>query len=254
MHPPQVRAAALELIAAGHNDCEVSRMLGIPRTTIRDWRRPTYVRHSQTEVCPRCWRRARAAHFIPTDYAELLALYLGDGCISRNGRTFSLRITLDSKYQRIIEESRALLARCFLGNSVYLVQRTGCVDATVNSSHLPCLFPQYGEGKKHERPIALESWQLDHVRDAPWALIRGCIRSDGSCFINRTDVHRPRPYEYLSYHFANMSKDIVDLFVAACNQVGVFTRVNCDRRGRWQVRINRRESVALMLEHVGRKE
>ncbi len=30
MHPPHVRAKALELIAAGKNDCEVSRIRGPP--------------------------------------------------------------------------------------------------------------------------------------------------------------------------------------------------------------------------------
>jgi hypothetical protein len=84
-------------------------------------------------------------------------------------------------------------------------------------------------------------------------LFRGCIRSDGCVFVNRTDVHRSQPYEYLSYQFSNMSKDIVDLFVQACERVGVFTRVNCSRRGLWDVRINRRASVELMLAHVGRK-
>lgn len=42
MHPPHVRAAALALVDQGLNDCEISRRLGIPRGTIRDWRRPTY--------------------------------------------------------------------------------------------------------------------------------------------------------------------------------------------------------------------
>ena len=82
---------------------------------------------------------------------------------------------------------------------------------------------------------------------APWAFLRGCIRSDGCAFINRTG-----PYEYLSYEFSNYSKDIVDLFVSTCDQVGVATRVNRFRR-RWSVRINQRASVALMLEHVGKK-
>lgn len=50
-----------------------------------------------------------------------------------------------------------------------------------------------------------------------------------------------------------MSKGIVDLLVGACEQVGVFTRVNRSRGGLWDVRINRRGSVALMREHVGLK-
>jgi len=31
--------AGQRLIAAGINDCEIARQLGIPRTTVRDWRR-----------------------------------------------------------------------------------------------------------------------------------------------------------------------------------------------------------------------
>jgi hypothetical protein len=56
----------------------------------------------------------------------------------------------------------------------------------------------------------------------------------------------------LSYDFSNYSKGIVDLFVAACDLVGVVTRVNPNKR-RWDVRINRRASVALMEANVGIK-
>jgi hypothetical protein len=95
--------------------------------------------------------------------------------------------------------------------------------------------------------MLLEPWQRALVDRAPWALVRGLIWSDGCAFINRTG-----PYEYLSYDFSNYSRDIVDLFVEACSQVGVVTRVNLHER-RWNVRINQRASVALMRKHVGLK-
>lgn len=88
------------------------------------------------------------------------------------------------------------------------------VYASLYSSHLPCLFPQDGPGMKHKRRIVLEPWQREIVEAAPWPFIRGCIRTDGCAFINRTDVHREQPYQYLSYQFSNMSTDIVDLFRA----------------------------------------
>jgi hypothetical protein len=259
VHPPEVRAEALALVDAGLNDCEISRRLGIPRGTIRDWRRLTYVprngRPRLPESCPRCWRAAKPIRFTPDDYAELLGLYLGDGCISEGARTFRMRIALDAKYPEIIEGARALLARAFPENPIGLVQAHGgtMFFVSVYSTHLPCLFPQHGPGMKHGRSIRLEGWQHRLVEAAPFAFIRGCIRSDGCNFVNRTDVHRPQPYEYLSYGFSNMSKDIVDLFVQACERVGVFTRVNCGRRGLWDVRINRRDSVERMVTHVGRK-
>jgi len=37
----------------------------------------------------------------------------------------------------------------------------------VYNAHLPCLLPQHGEGKKHERRIFLENWQHDFVAEAP---------------------------------------------------------------------------------------
>jgi hypothetical protein len=256
VHPAHVRAEALELIAAGLNDCEVSRRTGVPRRTILDWRRPTYIRRMPTVVCARCWRPAKRIRFTAEDYAELLRLYLGDGWLSAAPRTYRLRIALDAKYPQIIRETEQLLKRSLPDNRVDIVRKgtTGnCVNISAYSSHFPCLFPQHGAGRKHERRIALEHWQRELLDAAPWRFIRGCIRSDGSCFINRTDVHRPTPYEYLSYDFTNKSADVVDLFVTTCGTVGVATRVTCDPRGVWHVRINRRPSVALMLKNVGRK-
>lgn len=66
--------------------------------------------------------------------------------------------------------------------------------------------------------------------------------------VNRTDIHRPAPYEYLSYGFSNMSAGIIRLFVEACENLRVSTRVTQTRRGLFQVRINTRPSVGLLLE------
>lgn len=258
MHPPHVRAKALELVASGLNDCEISRRLGIPRATIRDWRRPTYVPREPAvprETCPRCWRAAKPMRFAPEDYSELLGLYLGDGHISDLARTQRLRVSLDTKYPGIIRSTQDLLGRCFPHNPIDVVpyHEQNCVYVSVYCSHLGCLLPQHGPGRKHERQIQLEQWQRAIVDAHPWPFVRASIWTDGCSFINRTDVHRAQPYEYLSYEFSNMSKDIVDLFVDACAKVGVFTRANCDARRRWSVRINRRESVALMRENVGLK-
>lgn len=260
MHPPHVREEALALVAAGLNDCEISRRLGIPRGTIRDWRRPTYVPRNGAprlpETCPRCWHGTKPIRFTTEDYSELLAMYLGDGCISAGPRTTRLRIALDTKYPGIIADTKVLLSRCFPTNRVGEVTAHGgsMVFISLYCSHLPCLFPQHGPGMKHQRRIILEPWQQDIVDAAPWPFIRGCIRTDGCSFINRTDIHRPVPYEYLSYQFGNRSKDIIDLFVESCARVGVFTRVNRNRnRDLWDVRINRRDSVANMLERVGVK-
>jgi hypothetical protein len=43
----------------------------------------------------------------------------------------------------------------------------GAVVSTVSWKHGPCLFPQHGPGRKHDRPIVLEEWQTDVVRACP---------------------------------------------------------------------------------------
>lgn len=245
MHAEDVRQAALDLMAQGVNDCEVARRLGVPRTTVRDWRAPPYARKRVAERCPRCWRATTPVRFTPADYAELLGLYLGDGHIVALARTQRLRIFLDARYHTIVAETEALLARCFPSNRVgrSLFHDGAMVVTWVYHAHLSCLFPQHGPGKKHQRRIALEPWQRRLVAAAPFAFLRGCIRSDGCVFINRTG-----PYEYLSYCFDNLSFDVRALFIDACVQVGVRCRPNGN-----SVRVYRRPSVALLLEHVGLK-
>ena len=81
------------------------------------------------------------------------------------------------------------------------------------------------------------------VEAEPWRFLRGCIRTDGCVFVNRTGR-----YEYLSYEFSNLSRDIVDLFMATCERLGLRPR-----RYRRYVRLYRREDVARLLAEVGTK-
>ena len=120
MHPVSLRQKALSLAAEGVNDCEIARRLGVPRTTVRDWRKPRYSPRSGRErgICPRCWRSAPPIVFTDDDYAELLGLYLGDGHITALARTERLRLSLDAKYADVNDESEALLRRCFPHNRV----------------------------------------------------------------------------------------------------------------------------------------
>ncbi len=210
---------------------------------MRDWRRPKYF--AQLVTCPRCSDRLRPLAFSHRDYAELLGLYLGDGHISQLARTQSLRISLDARYPTIVDDTEALLNRCFPNNRVGRVvfRDGGVVVVYVYCGHLACLFPQHGPGKKHERRILLEDWQRGIVEAQPWSFLRGCIRSDGCVFVNRTGR-----YKYLSYGFANYSADILDLVESTCRAQNL-----SPRRYARAIRLNRRDDVARLLEHVGLK-
>jgi hypothetical protein len=77
------------------------------------------------------------------------------------------------------------------------------VEVHAYSKSWPCLLPQHGPGKKHERKIALVD-QEELVELVPKLLIRGLIHSDGCRFINtgRGGWSAPR------YVFTNLSVDI----------------------------------------------
>jgi hypothetical protein len=232
------------LVAAGENDCQVARRLGLPRTTVRDWRRQRDRPRSGLD-CPRCWRPSRPIVFTESDYAELFGLYLGDGHIVRTSRSDRLRLFLDTRYDGIVLDAQALLQRCFPAHRVGKF-RSGKGTTTILSvycTHLACLFPQHGGGMKHNRDIVLEDWQTEILERQPWEFLRGLIRSDGCVFINRTGR-----YEYLSYEFSNLSAQIRELFMDACDRVDVSYRPYAR-----YVRICQRPSVALMQQHVGGK-
>lgn len=225
------------------NDCEVARRIGVPRRTVRDWRiKPSVPR----DVCLRCWRPTSPVAFSAADYSELLGLYLGDGHVTVMARAERLRLMLDAKYPVIVDDAAALLARFLPYNKVgrQFPHDGHMVTLHAYHGHWTCLLPQHGPGKKHERDIVLEPWQCVALAAAPWSFLRGCIRSDGCFFINRTGK-----YAYESYDFSNVSRDILELFASTCDRVGVEYR-----RYAKHIRIYRRASVALMLEHVGRKE
>jgi hypothetical protein len=147
---------------------------------------------------------------------------IGDGHITQMARAQRLRLMLDAKYPTIVEDAAELIARMVPANKIgrQYPHEGRMVTLHAYHGHWTCLFPQHGPGKKHDRSIVLEPWQHELVARAPWAFLRGCIRSDGCFYINRTGK-----YAYESYSFANLSHDILGLFASTCALAGVECRV-----------------------------
>lgn len=185
-------------------------------------------------------------------YVYLLGLYLGDGCISRAPKNvWRLRIFQDQRYTNLIAACTSAMAEVG-GVRVGHVQRIGCIEIGSYSKHWTCLFPQHGEGVKHERVIQLKAWQNHLVWLHPQALIRGLIQSDGCRVVNW--VKRPlrdgiKKYGYIRYFFTNTSSDIRQLFVDTCALIGV----ECRPDGEKNISIARRHSVQLLEEFIGPK-
>ncbi|MEU4171860.1 helix-turn-helix domain-containing protein [Streptomyces sp. NPDC026665] len=253
MYDMGTRKRALTLVAQGRSLNSVSRETGISRAAIRSWLvRIEPLDGNRGEPCPRC-RALPEEPDDPAAYAYLLGLYLGDGCISssRSDVPF-LRIACADAWPGLIEACATAVRTLRPGNKVFRVQRQGCQYVTCYSKHWPCLFPQHGPGKKHERPIALEPWQRGIVDAHPWEFIRGLIHSDGCRITNWTTrlvAGETKRYEYPRYFFTNKSSDIMRLFTGTLDAVGVDWKQPNSRN----VSIARKASVALMDAHVGPK-
>ena len=236
-----------QLLAAGLNDCEIARRTGIPRSTVKGWRR---------DGPPgRTWA-ARAANphrydldALPREpYAYLLGLYLGDGHLTRHRRgVYRLGIYLDLRYPGIITECAGAI-ELVIGRPAGFNHRVGCVAVNSYSKQWPRLFPQHGDGPKHLRPIVLTDWQQTIADEQPELFLRGLIHSDGWRGMNRVTVGGKR-YAYPRYQFSNASQDIKSLFCAACDAVGVDWR----RMNAMNISVARRASVARLDEFIGPK-
>lgn len=92
-------------------------------------------------------------------YVYVLGLYLGDGNLSYNGRSYQLRITLDSRYPAIIEAAAGAVREIVPHGRVHVRTRGGAHIVEVGWKNWPELFPQHGHGPKHTRSIVLAAWQ-----------------------------------------------------------------------------------------------
>jgi hypothetical protein len=233
----------LALAAEGLNNFEIARRTGIPRGTIRVWRAgrlPNFERTPAT--CTVCAGNPLALPQVP--YTYLLGLYLGDGSLAAHPRgVYRLRITCANRYPELIRSCERAMGEV-LPNKVYRVAKVGCCDVSSYSKHWPCLFPQHGPGRKHERRIELTEWQQDLVDLDPRPLLRGLLHSDGCRVLNWVNG---TPYP--RYHFSNHSPDIRAIFGRACDALGIEWRPH----NRWSLSVARRGSVALLDAFVGPK-
>lgn len=258
MHGLEVVDEATRLAAGGLPSATIARRLGVPRSTIRGWVRGETPRRASCPQESRCDACSGAAHRfaeLPRQYLYLLGMYLGDGCIASHPRgVYRLRIILDAVYPSIIDECERAMRAVMPANKVGRVVRRGGgyensrdgsnIELTSYSRGWPCLLPQHGLGRKHERSIVLTHWQKALVRTNPAMLVRGLIHSDGCRFVSTG-----RNWSDPRYSFSNRSEDIRGIFCDACDLLGV----------RWTtaphtVYVSRKGDVAVLDRHIGPKQ
>ncbi|WP_091105058.1 transcriptional regulator [Micromonospora citrea] len=246
MHPPEMRARALR--ARGSDIRSVARALSLPYTTVWHWcvDRPE---PRMTGTAARCFRCSPDVGY-PTDpaaYSYLLGLYLGDGHLVTTDRVPVLRIYCADAWADLVDLCDAAM-KAVLANKVQRIRKKGCVAVQSTGTHWPCLLPQHGPGKKHERSIVLCDWQRRILTAHPGYFLRGLFHSDGCRVSNRVTV-RGKAYVYPRYMFVNESADIMGLCQWALDLLGVAWRMN--RRN--SLSVARREAVTTLDRHVGPK-
>jgi hypothetical protein len=240
------RALALSAIP-GASLSAVSAELRINRSTLRAWRAGRTPRsfRAKTETCVVCQGTRHDFESLGADYSYLLGLYLGDGCISAHARdVFRLRVVLDARYPGIIQSAREAMANIRGGTAAVLRRAYRCVEVSSYWRSWPCLFPQHGRGKKHDRPIKLAAWQRELVEKWPDQLLRGLIESDGCRFQNTG-----RNWGSPRYSFKNHSADIHRIFRDGCDRL----RLHWTASGSYTTYVSRKADVAILDGFVGPK-
>ncbi len=222
VYPISLRAQARELYGQGMALRAIARELKVPYHSIRYWCSITKTPdsfHDRRRTCPRCAEPKQPLRD-PQRYAYLLGQYLGDGYLAMTVRVPVLRIACANAYPGIMDEcEEAMLA--VLANKVQRVPRVGCTDIQALSMHWPCLFPQAGPGKKHERAIVLQEWQREILDEHAGRFVRGLFHSDGCRVVNQVTVNG-KVYRYPRYFLSNESSEILGIcgqpwIISGCN-------------------------------------
>ena len=249
--------AILELWELGIAKKRIAITLDIPRATVRD----CINRYGSVQGLE--GNKLRANHSTPDEvlnricnasdeetqiaYTYLLGLYLGDGEISKysSHRVHRLRVALDKRYPNIIMCCIRAIEVILPNNQVSIVDSQGCVYVSCYHKFWPTIFPQDGDGRKHERKIELESWQQEIVDRYPLEFFRGLYHSDGS-----RDSNMVRGKSYPRYSFRNFSIDILRIYSDTCDKLNLnWTVATCGT----SINISKRKDVEYLDKVIGPK-
>ncbi|HEY0773790.1 MAG TPA: LAGLIDADG family homing endonuclease [Nocardioidaceae bacterium] len=239
----------MALLSDGWSMNAVSLHLHVSRSALREWRDHGVQPRGRATPCFRCEGTS------PGDaaaYAALLGYYLGDGCVSRQRRTYSLRVSCDRGYPHIVSDVTAVVKAVHRGGRVCQVAAPGVVVVQNCWNHWPCVLPQHGPGRKHERSLTLEHWQRELVEAEPAAFLRGLFHSDGSRVNNWTSrlvAGERKRFDYPRWQFVNNSEDIRRFCAEALDLVGIAWK-----QSSWKtISVSTRAGVARLDELIGLK-
>ena len=219
MHPSHIRQRAISLKSAGVPFTDICRTLGISRNTVAYWLyNPRAEDIKIDNRCPFCTVPARPIDQ-PAAYAYPLGMCLGDGHLLMTRRVPLLKVARDLRYPGLIHEVGQAMQAC-RARSVGHQPNHGRDEVRSSWKHWPCLLPQHGPGKKHDRRIQLTEWQQIIDDEVPGRFLRGLFHSDGCRFDNQVE-RNGKTYSYPRYMFVNKSADIMGLCQKSLDRLSV---------------------------------
>ena len=174
------------------------------------------------------------------------------GASPLRARNFVLRVSCDARYPGIVADVSRAIEAVHPGAGVCHVPAPGVVVVQNAWKHWPCLFPQHGPGRKHERVLGMAAWQWKVVEDHPGPFLRGLLHSDGCRVDNwatRLVAGERKRYDYPRWQFVNESEEIKQWCCAALDLAGIPWR----RSSRTTVSVSTRAGVARLDQLVGPK-
>jgi len=134
----------------------------------------------------------------------------------------------------------------------YQVSAQGVIVVQSYWKHWPCLFPQHGPGRKHERTLGMTEWQWEIVTEHPADFLRGLFHSDG-CRVNnwatRLVAGEKKRYEYPRWQFTNESAEIMGW----CRDALDLMEIPWRQSSRKNVSVSTRAGVARLDALIGPK-
>ncbi|MBI4786621.1 MAG: hypothetical protein HY782_06200 [Chloroflexi bacterium] len=153
------------------------------------------------------------------DFAYLIGVIAGDGCITRAGHVYKLEISCDAAYPEISTYHDLIAMVTGLRVNVYKAKGRQCFRVVANSAELPTLLG-LPPGAKSRSGFTIPEWifeDLEYVK----AFVKGLIETDGTV----ARVHRHAGW-YSHVHFSAANPVIMAAFLRAMSILGLSFRVN----------------------------
>jgi len=179
--------------------------------------------------------------------AYVVGVGIGDGNLSNpNKRATRLRVSCDTKYQKLIEKIKFSIMEILPNNKVSIVYRNkNCVDVSCYSNRWEkWLGWSVGGGSKLDQKVRIPSWIMKK-EEYSISCLRGLFETDGSVYLDRG---------YLMAMFVTTIPELAEDVMMMINKIGVTAKMYSIKQlppshTRYNIRVSK--NVANFVNLVG---